>query len=120
MSNINAMLKLIDGITFLPDKDDFSKEKIQSTFKKKIHPRQVISFLEEIPISIYKVKFRYTTFRGNRREKEMYFLIKTYSPEEDMQKYLDKYINDFNKKFPNRQLSNVQILDSCCKGLVTL
>ncbi len=84
-----------------------------------INPKQVINNTN-LSVVLYKVNYSYTTIRGNKKQGEKYFVLNGISPQMDMRKELDRYINDFNSKNPNRKLSNVKFLDSKCLGYLML
>ena len=68
----------------------------------------------------YEIKYRYTTNKGNTREGVKYFIFNTFSPQMDTKSELEKWIIEFNKENPERQLSNVKFLESKCLGYSVL
>ncbi|WP_283697666.1 hypothetical protein [Clostridium perfringens] len=62
------------------------------------HPKQIINRINSIPLMIYKVSYSYTTVRGNKKEGIKYFIYNSFNPEIDMQKELNIYIEQFNKR----------------------
>lgn len=82
---------------------------------KNIHPKQVISKIS-LKVTVYEVKYEYTTGRGNRRKGVKYFLFQTLSPEIDMKYELYKWIKEYNMQNKHRKLLNVKFLNSKCLG----
>lgn len=76
---------------------------------KHCHPRQVIS--EEIPIPIWRVKYRYDTARGNLKTVTKYIFLEE-SAWDMVENEFMNYIESMNEKHPERKLSNVEILDA--------
>jgi hypothetical protein len=85
-----------------------------------IHPKQIVNRLGNITITMFEVKYQYTTVRGNKKEGSKTFMFNSPSPERDMNKELEYYILDYNKENPNRELSNVKFLESNCLGYVNV
>ena len=100
--------------------DISSSNNIKLKHIENINPKQVVNCIGNIPIICYEVKYQYTTVRNNKKEGKKYFLFNSFNPQIDMNKELDKYIEDFNEKHPNRKLLNVKFLDSQCLGYMTL
>lgn len=84
---------------------------------RQIHPKQFIS--EEIPIPIWRIHYSYYTARGNPKEADKY-IIKDESAWDCIDNEFDQYIQDQNEKYPERKLSNVEILDVTFMGKVYL
>ena len=84
---------------------------------KEAHPKQIAS--TEIPIPIWKVTYKYKTNRDNDKTAIKYVILK-----EDSWDLIDnefmKYIEEMNRKHPERKLSNVTILDTKFLGEVFL
>lgn len=83
----------------------------------KIHPKQLIS--EEIPIPIWRVHYSYMTARGNPKEADKY-IIRDESAWDLIENEFNNYIKEQNEKYPERKLSNVEILDMNFLGYVYL
>lgn len=83
-----------------------------------IHPKQMVNRIGNIFITMFEVKYQYTTVRGNKKEGSKTFMFNSPSPERDMSKELEYYILDYNKENPSRELSNVKFLESNCLGYV--
>lgn len=76
---------------------------------KHCHPRQVIS--EEIPIPIWRVKYRYDTARGNPKTATKYIFLEESAWDMVDNEFMN-HIKSINEKYPERKLSNVEILDA--------
>lgn len=99
---------------------DFSKDNFAHTFAHKIHPKQVVNKVGDIPITFYEVEYEYTTVRGNRRTGVKYFMYNTFSPEVNMERSLKEWVENFNEEYPERKLLNVKFLKSKCLGYVVI
>lgn len=86
---------------------------------QKINPKQIVDN-SNISISVFEVKYSYTTVRGNKKERVKIFIKDGLNPERDMMTDFNFYINNFNKNNPYRKLSNVKFLDSKCLGYMSL
>lgn len=82
-----------------------------------IHPKQLIS--EEIPIPVWKVHYSYDTARGNPKEADK-FIIREEGAWDCIDNQFNSYIQSQNEKYPERKLSNVEILDTAFMGNVYL
>lgn len=85
--------------------DDCAIETIRNTFEDE---SELIS--KSVKVYIYKVHYRYTTKRGNIKYANKVVVI----PDSDIgaaKAEVIEYINEHNKQFPYRMLSNVKILD---------
>lgn len=85
---------------------------------KDVHPSMVIGF-GAIAMKLYHVRYTYRTGRGNDREGTKYlFLPETddinklegYELDVMVEGILQRNIDDYNRKYPYRAISNVQIL----------
>lgn len=85
-----------------------------------VHPKQIINKVGNISLTLYKVIYEYVTNRGNLKKKEKYFVLNTLSPEVDMQKELDKWIEEYNAENRHRQISKGKVLDSQCLGYINI
>jgi len=97
----------------------FSDVKVKETLVA-INPRQVVNTIGDITITIYEVKYQYTTVRNNRKNGTKYFIMNSCSPEQNMEKQLELYIQNYNKDNPSRLLSNVKFLEGKCLDLIRL
>ena len=71
------------------------------------HPKQIIG---DLPVPVWKVLYRYTTKRNNEKENVKYMLgDSTYW--DYVENVFKQSIRDNNEKFPERAISNVEILD---------
>jgi hypothetical protein len=95
----------------------FSDKKMKDKLVN-IHPKQVVNRIGNIFITMFEVKYQYTTVRGNKKEGSKTFMFNSPSPERDMNKELEYYILDYNKENPSRELLNVKFLESSCLGYV--
>lgn len=80
----------------------------------KIHKRKLL--IDPIELDYWKITYTYKTQRGNKKTKEEFIIVQKGQDKSDI---IDKFIsnkNEFNKKFPNRRLLNVQILDTFYLG----
>lgn len=84
---------------------------------KNIHPKQLIS--ENIPIPVWKVHYSYRTARGNPKEADKY-IIREESAWDCIDNEFNRYIQEQNEKYPERKLSNVEILDISFMGEAVL
>lgn len=84
-----------------------------------VNPKQIINNVN-LNVVVHKVNYSYTTIKGNPKRGEKYFLLNGLNPQKDMKIELERYIDNFNKKYPYRKLSNVKFLDSQCLGYLTL
>lgn len=80
---------------------------------KDIHPKQLIS--EVIPIPVWKIHYSYHTVRGNPKEANKY-IIKDENAWDCIDNEFNHYIQEQNEKYPERKLSNVEILDASFMG----
>ena len=87
---------------------------------KDVHPSMVIGF-GALALRLYKIQYSYHTVRGNEKEGTKYLLLPpsdpTYALEEHFERevmiegILQESIKDYNRKFPYRAISNVEILE---------
>jgi hypothetical protein len=110
---------LEEGQKHFVDKE-FADNKALDMFLHKIHPKQIVLRFSDIPFMFHEVKYQYTTVRGNRKEGVKYFVFNTFSPEVDTKSELERWVVDFNKENPSRQLLNVKFLKSKCLGYSVL
>lgn len=97
-------------------KDCYINDSALSEFKD-IHPKQLIS--EVIPIPVWKIRYAYYTARGNPKEADKY-IIKDESAWDCIENEFIQYIQRQNEKYPERKLSNVEILDVFFMGSAEL
>lgn len=81
-----------------------------------VHPKQIVYAGEFM--SIYKVTYSYVTKRNNKRQGIKYFICNSYNPQKDLTPEMTRYVNDFNNKYPYKQISNVKILETVWLGSV--
>lgn len=84
---------------------------------KSIHPKQLIG--DYVPIPVWKIHYSYCTARGNPKEANKY-IIDYETAWDRVDDTFIQYIEEQNKKYPERKLSNVEILDSFFMGEVIL
>lgn len=84
---------------------------------KQIHPKQLVS--EEITIPVWKIHYSYYTARGNSKEADKYILDNEDAWDRIEDEFM-RYIEEQNEKYPDRKLSNVEILDVSFMGNVYL
>lgn len=92
--------------------EDRAIKSIKSLFENE---SELIS--KSVKVYIYKVHYRYTTKRGNLKTASKVVVI----PDSDIgaaKAEVIEYINEHNKQFPYRMLSNVKILDVLPEELV--
>lgn len=92
---------------------------IQDTLNK-IHPRQIVNRVENLKVSMFKVKYEYNTTRNNKKQGEKYFLLNTFNPQADLKAELDKWVEEYNDSNKHRQISNVKFLESQCLGYLNI
>jgi len=83
----------------------------------KCHPKQIIT--SDVNIPVWKIKYSYKTQRDNEKEAIKY-IFRHASEWDSVDNDFILYIKDFNEKFPDRQLSNVEILDAEYLGELVL
>ena len=84
---------------------------------KNIHPKQLIG--DYIPIPVWKIHYSYNTARRNHKEADKY-IIRDESAWDLVENEFTNYIKEQNKKYPERKLSNVEILDYAFMGTAML
>ena len=82
---------------------------------KRCHPKQIIS--DSIQVPVWKVEYRYNTARGNPKIATKYLLLDE-SSWDLVDVEFNSYINSMNEKYPERKLSNVEILDTEFMGKI--
>ena len=82
---------------------------------KQCHPKQIIS--EDISIPIWKVEYKYNTARGNPKTATKYLFLEE-SAWDMVDNEFMSHIKSINEKYPERKLSNVEILDAEFMGKV--
>lgn len=80
---------------------------------KNIHPKQLIN--DRLPIPVWKIHYSYYTARGNPKEADKY-IIAGIGDWDIVELEFDSYIQRQNEKHPERELSNVKILDTSYLG----
>lgn len=80
---------------------------------KNIHPKQLIN--DRLPVPVWKIHYSYYTVRGNPKEADKY-IIAGIGDWDIVELEFDSYIQRQNEKHPERELSNVKILDSSYMG----
>lgn len=100
--------------------DTITNDNAYEIFINKIHPKQIIFRLDEKPFMFYKIQYQYTTIRGNEKKGIKYFVFNTYSPQINTKEELNKWVEEFNKENPNRNLLNVKFLKSECLGYIKI
>lgn len=84
---------------------------------KSIHPKQLIG--DYIPIPVWRIHYSYVTARGNPKEANKY-IIRDESSWDLVDIEFKNYIEGQNEKYPERKLSNVEILDCTFMGTAIL
>lgn len=84
---------------------------------KSIHPKQLIG--NYIPVPVWKINYSYCTSRGNLKNANKY-IIRDSTAWDCVEDEFKKYIEEQNEKYPERKLSNVEILDCTFMGTVEL
>ncbi len=107
-------MKKIKVIDFL--KDCYFNDSVMDEFKS-IHPKQLIS--TEIPVPVWKIHYSYNTARGNPKEAVKYILDNENAWDRVDHVFI-RYVEEQNEKFPERKISNVEILDVTFMGNVYL
>lgn len=92
---------------------------IQDTLNK-IHPKQIVNKVGNLKVSMFKVKYEYTTNRNNSKTGEKYFFINTFNPQHDIKNELYDWVESYNKDNEHRQISNVKFLESQCLGYINI
>jgi hypothetical protein len=81
------------------------------------HPKQIASDILYIPV--WKIHYSYITVRGNPKEADKY-LFREESDWDIIIMDFEYYIKRENEKHPERELSNVEILDTTFMGKLEL
>lgn len=81
------------------------------------HPKQII--ISQVNIPIWKVTYKYKTKRGNLKQGVKY-LVKKEEYWDGVEYEFTSYIERFNKENANRQLLNVEILNTEYLGELVL
>lgn len=76
---------------------------------KECHPKQIIS--TEIEVPVWRITYAYKTNRGNDKKANKYILLDE-SAWDLVDEEFKRYIEDNNEKYPERKVSNVEILDT--------
>ena len=84
---------------------------------KNIHPKQLIG--DYVPIPVWKIHYSYYTARNNLKETDKY-IIRDSTAWDYVEDEFKHYIEEQNRKHPERKLSNVKILDSSFMGTAVL
>lgn len=103
--------ELIDNQDF-GFKDEYHIQKAKSKFDDY---SKLIT--ENIKAYVYRINFSYKTKRSNRKQSCRHVVLKDLDKDEAKVNFIE-YINNFNKKFPYRELSNVEILDIQCEEII--
>lgn len=96
----------------------YNLDKIENVLNN-AHPRQIINTIEDFKVSLYEVKINYKT-RNRYRDRILYFILDTLSPEKDLSKEVNEWVANYNSKYEHRKLLNVQILSSQCLGFISI
>lgn len=99
------------------DPIDYSTDEDAMNYIKSLHPKQIV-MCSEIPLYLFRVRYEYTTNRGNRKNGEKVFVVNTPSPEYNCEKLLESWATKHNKENKHRQISNVKFLDKRAKALL--
>ena len=73
------------------------------------HPLQFIT--KEIEVPVWEIKYSYLTQRNNSKEAVKY-IFKNELYWDGVENEFNLYIEEFNRKNPDRKLSNVEILET--------
>lgn len=92
---------------------------IQDTLNK-VHPKQIVNRVENLKVSMFKVKYEYVTNRNNKKQGEKYFLLNILNPQANLEQELLIWKEDYNKLNEHRQISNVKLLESQCLGYINI
>ena len=84
---------------------------------KNIHPKQLIG--DYIPIPVWRMHYSYVTARGNPKEADKY-IIRDSTAWDYVEDEFKRYIEEQSRKYPERKLSNVEILDCTFMGTAIL
>lgn len=83
--------------------DDYELEDILHS-----NPKQFLS--EELKVPIWKVEYSYLTARNNPKQGIKYLFLQE-NDWDIVDNEFNKYIEEFNNKFPHKKLLNVEVLD---------
>lgn len=97
----------------------YNLDKIQSILNS-AHPKQIVNKVENIKCTMFEVKYKYTTNRGNKKDGSKIFLLNILSPQADLSGELNEWAKDYNKNNIHRQISNVEFLESQCIGYINI
>ena len=84
---------------------------------KSIHPKQLIR--DYVPIPVWRIHYSYITSRGNPKDADKY-IIRDSTAWDYVEDEFKRYIEEQNRKHPERKLSNVKILDCTFMGTAIL
>lgn len=78
---------------------------------KKLHPTQILTGYLNVPL--YRVRYTYITSRGNSRRTNKYILLRLIHEDVDLEidMALQDWVDEQNKTYPYRKISNVKILE---------
>lgn len=71
------------------------------------HPKQIIG---DLPVPVWKIAYKYMTQRNNEKTGVKY-IIRDSTCWDGVENEFMQHIKDNNEKFPERAISNVEILD---------
>lgn len=86
----------------------------------KAHPKQIIRKVDNFKMSLFEVKYEYTTNRNNKKVGTKYFMLKSIDPQSNLEKELMDYVEEYNQENKHRQISNVKFLEKLCIGVVNI
>lgn len=98
--------KILDIYNIRFDKDNLTKNILN------VNDKQLVFNILQNPIMVFKVRYTYTTIRGNKKDGMKYFIENTTNPQFDIEDSFNKWIESYNKENKNRPLLNVKFLDS--------
>ncbi|MEG2289658.1 MAG: hypothetical protein RSC24_06790 [Clostridium sp.] len=85
-----------------------------------INPMQLIRDVGDIRMTLHKIKYTYTTVRGNKKDGIKYLITDSINPQIDLNAKLLSWVEEFNNNKPHRAISNVKFLEGSCVGLITI
>lgn len=100
--------------------NSYNLQNIENTINK-IHPMNLINKVDGLAICLFKTTIEYVTARKNKRQRVLYFIIKTHDPQYSLDNEIKEWMDNYNlNKDEHKQISNAIILESLCEGFLRI
>lgn len=96
---------------------DFKVNKDYLLNKKRIEFNRQKLINNNLKLYLYKITYTYKTNRGNKKENYKIMFNNNIDELEAKYKFIE-YINDYNRKHPNRAILNVKILKTSFEEII--